>query len=84
MSYISPKPDAGGCGCLIATIITAPLGLLWLLGSTMGGFGCEGADQPCAPRYGTFWLGIIVLVVGALALAWLINGVRRRMKSEGD
>lgn len=72
------------CGCIVATLVVAPLMLIWLFGSTLGGFGCEGADQPCTPRYTTFWLGIVILVLSALALAWLINAVRRRMKSSDE
>lgn len=50
----------------------------------MGGFGCEGAEEPCTPRYDTFLLGVALLAGGGLALAWLINSVRRRMKSDEE
>ena len=77
------KPE-NNCGCIVAMLVVAPLAIIWLLGSTLGGFGCEGAEQPCTPRYGTFFLGVVVLIGLGLALAWLINAVRRRLVGDRD
>ena len=77
------KPD-NNCGCLVAMLAVAPLATIWLFGNALGGFGCEGAEQPCTPRYGSFWIGVLVLIAGASALAWLINAFRRRLGNNDE
>lgn len=80
-----PSMDLGydpkrNCGCMVATLIVAPFAALWLVGNVLGGFGCEGAPQPCTGDSGRFWLGIAVLAVTTLALAWLLNAALRWFK----
>ena len=77
------KPE-NNCGCIVAMVVVAPFAIIWLIGSAMAGYGCEGAEEPCTPRYGTFLSGVAVLIGGGLALAWLINAVRRKMKSDEE
>ena len=78
---IGYKPE-NNCGCIVAMLVIAPLAIIWLLGNSLGGFGCEGAGEPCTPRYGRFLLGAVALIGLGLALAWLINAVRRRLLGE--
>ena len=70
------------CGCIAAMLVATPVALLWLVGNALGGFGCEGAEQPCTSGGSRFWLGVIVIIGGSLALAWLINAVRRRLRDK--
>ena len=71
-------------GCIIATVLSSPLLLLWLFGSFMSGGGCEGAAQPCTPRHGLTVLGVAVLIGAALALAWLINSIKHWLKTKPE
>lgn len=71
-------------GCIIAAIVIAPFAWFWLIGNSLGGFGCEGHLEPCRPQYGTFWLGVLVLGCATLALAWLFNAVRQWFSSRRD
>jgi hypothetical protein len=53
---------------------------VWIVLSALGGFGCEGAKQPCAPHYGTFLLGFAAIGGIAFALASLVNAVVARSR----
>ncbi len=70
------------CGCIVAMLVIAPFAWIWVIGSALGGFGCEGAEPPCTPHYGRFWLGIAVLIGATLALAWLINASIRWIRNK--
>jgi hypothetical protein len=67
-------------GCIVGGIIAVPLGVIWLTLSALGGFGCEGAEDPCSPRYGTFLLGVGIIVGSAFAVAAIINAIASRMR----
>ena len=78
---IGYKPE-NNCGCIVAILVIIPLAAVWLVGNAMGGFGCEGAAEPCSSDYGRFLLGVAVCVGGGVALAWLINAVRRKLREK--
>jgi hypothetical protein len=63
-------------GCFIATIVAAPVLLVWL-GYNALPFRCEGASPSQCEEPFSFWTGVAVIVVVSLALAWMINRVRR-------
>lgn len=64
-------------GCLIATVVAAPVLLLWL-GYNALPFRCELAPHCDEP----FWPGVIAIVVATLALAWIINRIRRLNRND--
>ena len=70
------------CGCIVGALVAAPFAWLWLVGNALGGFGCEGAEQPCKAHTGTFWLGVVVLAGGALAVAWAANALIRWLRDK--
>jgi hypothetical protein len=63
-------------GCFIATVVTAPVVLLWL-GYNALPFRCEGASPSQCDEPLSFLPGVAVIVVLSVALAWIINRVRR-------
>jgi hypothetical protein len=52
----------------------------WLIGSSLGGFGCEGAGPDCEPALWRFWIGVALIAIGAFALAQLIDALRRWLR----
>jgi hypothetical protein len=72
------------CGCIVGALATTPFALLWLIVNALGGFGCEGADQPCTPHNGRFWLGVFVIGAAGSAIAWLVNALRRWLRRKHD
>ena len=54
--------------------------MIWFMLTSFGGFGCEGAVEPCTPHYGTFLRGLAIIAGAAFALAILINAVIARLR----
>jgi hypothetical protein len=80
MGYSDDRRNEPNWGCIAAIVVAAPILLIWLVGNALGGFGCEGASQPCTPHAGRFLLGAAVVVAVASALGWVVNRVIGRLK----
>jgi hypothetical protein len=69
-------------GCIVGLLVVAPFSWVWLFGNALGGFGCEGATEPCTPRIGTFLLGVLLLIGAALVVAWLTNALTTWLRNK--
>lgn len=74
--YKSPN----NCGCIVAFLIGTPLLLLVILIGILTGGGCEGVGPNCHPNYSPLGLVILVMLVGAFALAWGLNSIANRSR----